>query len=171
MLRGLVMVIMAIDHVRDFFHAARCIDGQSAIGAALFFTRWITHFCAPVFVFLAGTSAGLMASRKTPSALGIPADARPVADPGRVCGRVHRVEFRALGHRAAWRARRCRDAGDLGHRREHGRPGGRAVPRTACVSRDRRAILLGHNLLDPIWPATSGLFDAAHPLWVACTPR
>jgi uncharacterized membrane protein len=72
MLRGLVIVVMAIDHVRDFFNFGGEADPMAnpAIGAALFFTRWITHFCAPVFVFLAGTSAGLMISRRTPSALG-----------------------------------------------------------------------------------------------------
>src|SRR5678815_1157075 len=71
MLRGLVIVIMAIDHVRDFFNFGGEADPMANpnIGVALFFTRWITHFCAPVFVFLAGTSAGLMASRKRPSAL------------------------------------------------------------------------------------------------------
>ena len=72
MLRGLVIVVMAIDHVRDYFNFGGEADPMSnpGVGAALFFTRWITHFCAPVFVFLAGTSAGLMTSRKTPSALG-----------------------------------------------------------------------------------------------------
>src|SRR5262245_11509259 len=72
MVRGVVIVIMAIDHVRDFFNFGGEPDplANPDIGAAIFFTRWITHFCAPVFVFLAGTSAGLMASRKTPSALG-----------------------------------------------------------------------------------------------------
>ena len=70
MLRGLAIVIMAIDHVRDFFMVAAEMDPMANpdIGAALFFTRWITHFCAPVFVFLAGTSAGLMTARRTPSA-------------------------------------------------------------------------------------------------------
>ena len=67
MLRGLVIVIMAIDHVRDYFTVGGDPDPMANpdIGAALFFTRWITHFCAPVFVFLAGTSAGLMAARKS----------------------------------------------------------------------------------------------------------
>src|SRR5688572_11912023 len=71
MVRGLVIVIMAIDHVRDYFNFGGEPDplANPDIGAALFFTRWITHFCAPVFVFLAGTSAGLMTSRRTPSAL------------------------------------------------------------------------------------------------------
>jgi uncharacterized membrane protein len=53
-LRGAVMVLMAIDHVRVY-------SGQPAGGptAAIFFTRWVTHFCAPIFVFLAGTGAFL----------------------------------------------------------------------------------------------------------------
>ena len=71
-LRGLVIVIMAIDHVRDFFLAGTVQDpmDQPDVSAALYLTRWITHFCAPAFVFLAGTSAGLMAVRKSPSELG-----------------------------------------------------------------------------------------------------
>jgi uncharacterized membrane protein len=53
-LRGAVMVLMAIDHVRVY-------SGLPAGGAeaGIFFTRWVTHFCAPVFVFLAGTAAFL----------------------------------------------------------------------------------------------------------------
>ncbi len=59
-LRGLVMIIMVIDHVRDYWSptAFRPEDLTQA-SAALFFTRWITHFCAPVFVFLSGVSAYL----------------------------------------------------------------------------------------------------------------
>ena len=54
LIRGAVMVLMAIDHVRVF-------SGLPAGGptAGIFFTRWITHFCAPAFIFLAGTSAFL----------------------------------------------------------------------------------------------------------------
>src|SRR5215217_4243149 len=56
--RGAVMVLMAIDHVRVY-------SGVPAGGptAGIFFTRWITHFCAPAFVFLAGTGAFLHGRR------------------------------------------------------------------------------------------------------------
>lgn len=72
-LRGLVMVIMALDHVRDFLYKSELADASGAAldptnmqttYPALFFTRWITHFCAPIFVFLAGTSIYLMCRRK-----------------------------------------------------------------------------------------------------------
>lgn len=59
-LRGLVIVLMALDHVRDYYsptmYAPEDLD-QSSV--ELFLTRWITHFCAPVFVFLAGAGAWL----------------------------------------------------------------------------------------------------------------
>jgi len=66
------MVIMAIDHVRDFFHITASTDSPTNLATTtpqLFFTRWITHFCAPVFVLLAGTSAYLVGLKKTKSQL------------------------------------------------------------------------------------------------------
>ncbi|MEJ7828560.1 MAG: heparan-alpha-glucosaminide N-acetyltransferase domain-containing protein [Segetibacter sp.] len=74
LLRGLVMIIMALDHTRDMFHAAAFTDDPLNLQTTtpiLFFTRWITHFCAPVFVFLAGTSIYLQSLRKTKNQLSI----------------------------------------------------------------------------------------------------
>src|SRR6516162_9842367 len=63
-LRGLVMVIMALDHTRDFLSYARPAPEDVAhTSAALFFTRFITHYCAHVFAFLAGTGAFLSTRR------------------------------------------------------------------------------------------------------------
>ena len=63
-LRGIVIALMALDHVREFFTSARFVAlDLSQTSAALFFTRWITHFCAPAFVFLAGTGSFLYKSR------------------------------------------------------------------------------------------------------------
>jgi len=72
LLRGIVIIIMALDHVRDYFHADNFFfepNDLAQTNAAIFFTRWITHFCAPVFVFLAGTSAFLVGQRKTKNEL------------------------------------------------------------------------------------------------------
>jgi uncharacterized membrane protein len=66
LLRGVIMIIMALDHTRDFFG----IPGQNptnlaTASAALFLTRWITHFCAPVFFLLTGTGSYLSLRRKS----------------------------------------------------------------------------------------------------------
>src|SRR5688500_14136936 len=73
-MRGIVMVIMALDHTRDFFHADTGLFDPTDLtktNPVLFFTRIITHFCAPTFVFLSGVSAYLSRQRKTPKALSV----------------------------------------------------------------------------------------------------
>lgn len=67
-LRGLVMVIMALDHVRDALHISANVDDPLNLNTTtpiLFFTRWITHYCAPIFFFLSGASIYLQSLRKT----------------------------------------------------------------------------------------------------------
>jgi uncharacterized membrane protein len=64
--RGLIMILMALDHVRDFFGNSGFNHTDPATTTIpLFFTRWITHFCAPVFFLLTGTGAYLALGRKT----------------------------------------------------------------------------------------------------------
>ena len=68
LLRGAIMIIMALDHTREFFHSVALNSNPLDLNTTtpgLFFTRWITHICAPVFVFLSGTSAFLQSARKS----------------------------------------------------------------------------------------------------------
>src|SRR3984893_14859123 len=68
--RGLIMVWMALDHTRDFFTIIRFEpEDINLTWPGLFFTRWITHFCAPMFFLLAGTGAFLYGQRRTPAQL------------------------------------------------------------------------------------------------------
>lgn len=73
LLRGLVIGLMVLDHVRDFFHAGIVAGDPMALDSgnpALFMTRWVTHLCAPTFVFLAGASVWLQkAGGKSPADL------------------------------------------------------------------------------------------------------
>ena len=74
LLKGLVIIIMAIDHVRDYFHySAFFFDPTDPTQTTLpiFFTRFITHFCAPAFSFLAGLSAFMIGKRKSPAELSV----------------------------------------------------------------------------------------------------
>ena len=169
MLRGLVIVIMAIDHVRDFFLFGTEQDPMANpnITAGLFATRWITHFCAPVFVLLAGVSAGLIAGRKSRNEL-----ARFLFTRGLWLVMVEIFIVSTLG---TFSPRGIAEAG--------GRifasmqviwaigasmialSGLQWLGRRACFALGL-AIVAGHNLLDPIWPA-SKLTDQQWPLWVA----
>ena len=66
LLRGVIMILMALDHVRDFFGMPGADPTNLATTTVpLFFTRWVTHFCAPVFFLLTGTGAYLALTRKT----------------------------------------------------------------------------------------------------------
>jgi uncharacterized membrane protein len=74
LLKGVVMVIMALDHVRDYFHYSAFMFNpadptQSTL--PIFLTRWITHFCAPAFSFLAGLSAFMVGKRKSKNELSV----------------------------------------------------------------------------------------------------
>ena len=67
-IRGVVMVIMALDHVRDLLHTPALTMDPTSLAtttAPVFLTRWITHLCAPTFVFLSGTSAYLSMQKRS----------------------------------------------------------------------------------------------------------
>jgi uncharacterized membrane protein len=68
LLKGLVMVIMALDHVRDYFHYSAFMFDPGDVDQTtwpIYLTRFITHFCAPAFSFLAGLSAFMVGKRKS----------------------------------------------------------------------------------------------------------
>jgi uncharacterized membrane protein len=170
LLRGLVVVIMALDHVRDYVMTGGVVDpaASAGVGLGLFFTRWITHFCAPVFVFLAGTSAGLMAPRRSASdlgrflftrglwlvfvectivALGWSFAPTGIAELGGAVLTPLQVIW-AIGASMLV----------LSAVQRLGRP--------ACLAIGM-AIVAGHNLLDPVWPKPTDMFDLTQPSWAA----
>lgn len=168
MLRGLVIVIMALDHARDYLGSSTLDPTNDPnVGLALFMTRWITHICAPVFVFLAGTSAGMMAGRKNPSELGNFLLKRGVW--------LILIEMFVIS--TGWTFAPL----GIDHDPLNGRTliimqviwaigasmvvlaGLQFLGRRACLVIGA-AIVLGHNLLDPIWPTGDGWRG---PLWVA----
>src|SRR3954452_16134814 len=66
LLRGVIMLVMALDHVRDFFGSASANPTDlTTTTVPLFFTRWVTHICAPVFFLLTGTGAFLALRRRS----------------------------------------------------------------------------------------------------------
>ena len=173
LLRGLVIVVMALDHVRDFVMTAAVQDptADPTTSPLLFATRWITHFCAPTFVFLAGTSAGLMASRKSPVELAsflltrglwllvlevlvisTAASFAPTGVDG-FGGRTY-INLQVLWTIGASMMILA---------------GVQFMGRRACLAIGA-AILLGHNLLDAIWPAAMTTASTA-PAWAALHSR
>ena len=173
MLRGLVIVIMAIDHVRDFFMQAGVQDPMKDpnITVALFATRWITHFCAPVFVLLAGTSAGLMSARKGTAAMGRFLLTRGVW--------LIAIEWFVISTAFTFSPDGLSQVG--GHVLVPLQviwaigasmvvlAGAQFLGRRACLAIGA-GILLGHNLLDAAWPVTRTV-DLQWPLWVALHAR
>jgi uncharacterized membrane protein len=167
-LRGLVIVLMAIDHTRDYFMAGATTDPMAgpAPGMGLFATRWITHFCAPVFVLLAGTSVGLMAARKSRGEL-----TRFLFTRGLW---LILVEITIVATAWTFAPRGIPELGGLtmtplGVIWAIGASmvvlaGLQWLGRPACLVLGL-AIVAGHNLLDPIWPA-SRLVDQHWPAWV-----
>ena len=80
--RGVIMILMALDHTRDFFGVPGINPTNLATTTiALFFTRWITHFCAPVFFLLTGTGAYLSLRKKVETpVIVVPLYPRALAD-------------------------------------------------------------------------------------------
>lgn len=74
LLKGIVMVLMALDHTKDFFYKSPSLldlTNPDSVTIGAYFTRWITHFCAPTFCFLAGISAFMIGIKKPKSELSL----------------------------------------------------------------------------------------------------
>jgi uncharacterized membrane protein len=169
LLRGLVIVIMAIDHVRDFFLAGALQDPTTDpnVTLGLFMTRWVTHFCAPVFVLLAGVSAGLMAARRTQADLARFLFTRGVW--------LIAVEWFVVSTSATFAPAGIPQLGGqiLVTMQVIWAIGASMIVLSGAQLLGRRAclvigalVIVGHNVLDPIWPKTQ-LLDPNWPLWTA----
>lgn len=170
MLRGLVIVIMALDHARDFFHAGALIDpmGDPNVSPALFFTRWITHFCAPVFVCLAGVSSGLMQARKSSAEI-----ARFLLTRGLW---LIFIEIAVISTATSFSPGGIEELGGrtLAFMQVIWAIGASMVVLAGLQFLGRKVclalgalIVVGHNALDPVWPASQNLLDTSPPLWAS----
>ena len=170
MLRGLAIIIMAIDHTRDFFHAGATIDpmGSENVSVVLALTRWITHFCAPVFVLLSGTSAGLMVARKSAGDLCLFLLTRGLW--------LIFVEIAIISTAITLSPGGLEQFGGrtLAFMQVIWAIGASMVVLSAAQFLGRKlclvlgaVIVLGHNLLDGHWPASQGILDTSPPLWAA----
>lgn len=169
MLRGLVIVIMALDHVRDFFLAGAQQDPMTDpnVTVSMFATRWITHFCAPVFVLLAGVSAGLMIARRHPVSV-----ARFLLTRGLW---LIAVEWFVIATLSTFAPGGIPQLGGqvFVAMQVIWAIGASMVVLSVIQLLGRRTCLVsgviivaGHNLLDPVWPRTA-LLDQNWPLWTA----
>ena len=169
LVRGLAIVVMAVDHVRDYFLAGTSVDptADPNLSAGMFAARWITHFCAPAFVLLAGTSAGLMAGRKSRGELARFLFTRGVW--------LIAVEIFVVSTAWSFAPGGIAQAGGLTWTSMQviWAIGASMVAlsalqwlgRNACLGLGI-AVVAAHNLLDPIWPP-SQLLDRQWPVWVA----
>ncbi len=158
LLRGLVMVIMALDHVRDFFGGTAISPTNLATTTVpLFLTRWVTHICAPTFFLLTGTSAYFVGRRRARGTLARFLFTRGVwlvlldAVFVRCFAFQFNLDFHVTVLNVLWAL------------------GWSMVALSALVALPRRAMLgigivmiAAHNLLDPIRPAA---FGSLAPLW------
>lgn len=152
LMRGLVIALMALDHVRDFFlrdaFAFDPLDVERT-SAALYATRWVTHLCAPTFVVLAGVAAFLHGRRRTSGQL-----ARFVATRG-LWLIVLEFTVMSLGWSFAFPRPFLQVIWAIGWSMLLLAPLVRLGPGvTLAVG---VAIIAGHNLLDPVTPASSGM--------------
>lgn len=163
LVRGIVMVIMLLDHTRDFLHPTGGVWVATDLersSPAVFLTRWITHFCAPVFVFLAGTSAWLQFARGKPK----PVLARFLVTRGLW---LIVLEFTVVQAAAIWGF----SAGFLGVAQVIWVLGVGMVALAALIfvpvvplAVGALLLVVGHNLLDPITPAVAPATGPGQPL-------